>query len=161
MAKAIVQGGLVVIGLAGALFASAVIAEGVGGYVLEGSRAAGLDSCVAPTEVMRRKHFEFIEHQRDLTVHEGIRSSKYSLAGCVSCHVVHKNDAQPVPVNAEGQFCNACHEFAAVQLSCFDCHATVPAGESWNQVVAEGSIQAGGERGEVLHIDPQGEGESK
>ena len=33
--------------------------------------------CVEPTDVMRRDHMEFILHQRDETVHEGIRTSKH------------------------------------------------------------------------------------
>ena len=113
------------IGLAGALFALAAQAAGES-YVVPGSRAATLDSCVEPTEFMRRNHMEVIKHQRDATVHEGIRSTKHSLAGCIECHVSVGSDEQPVPANAEGQFCNACHQFAAVGLNCFDCHATVP-----------------------------------
>ena len=30
--------------------------------------------CVEPTDVMRRDHMKFLKHQRDLTVHEGVRS---------------------------------------------------------------------------------------
>jgi hypothetical protein len=33
-------------------------------------------------EIMRRDHFEFITHQRDLTVHQGIRTK----IDCFSCH---------------------------------------------------------------------------
>jgi len=36
--------------------------------------------------VHRRNHMELIRHQRDLTVHEGIRTTRHSLANCVNCH---------------------------------------------------------------------------
>ena len=126
MANAVVTGSLVSIGLAGALYALAAQAAG-DSYVVPGSKAAGLESCVEPTEFMRRNHMEVIKHQRDETVHQGIRSTKHSLAGCIECHVSHGSDNLPVPVDAEGQFCQSCHAFAAVGLNCFDCHATVPA----------------------------------
>ena len=125
MAKALERGSLAAIGLAGALIALA--AQGAGeSYVVPGSKAAALESCVEPTDFMRRNHMEVIKHQRDATVHQGIRSTKHSLAGCIECHVSPGSDERPVPVNAEGQFCNACHELAAVGLNCFDCHATIP-----------------------------------
>jgi hypothetical protein len=127
------RAGRIAFGLAGALLALAVQAEDVGGYVLPGSEAAELDSCVEDTEVMRRQHFELIQHQRDVTVYSGIRSTKHSLSGCVSCHVVHRPDGEPVPIHDDGQFCEACHAYAAVDMNCFDCHATVPAGEAWNR----------------------------
>lgn len=127
---------LVGIGLAGANMAQA---EPLGGFVVPGSRAAAMDSCVEPTRAMRRYHMEYIRHQRDTTVYDGIRHTKYSLSGCVDCHAAHDANGVPVPVSDKGQFCNACHETAAVTLNCFDCHATVPDGESWNQVTEEGA----------------------
>ena len=126
MANAVVRGRLVCVGLAGVLCALAVQAAGEATYVVAGSKAAQLDSCVEPTEFMRRNHMEVIEHQRDETVHGGIRSTKHSLAGCVECHVSYAADSKPVPVTAEGQFCFACHEFTAVGMDCFGCHASVP-----------------------------------
>jgi hypothetical protein len=126
MANAVTRGSLISIGLAGVLCALAVQAAG-DSYVVPGSKAAGLESCVEPTDVMRRNHMELIKHQRDETVHQGIRSTKHSLAGCIDCHVSYEEGRQPVPVDAPGQFCSACHQFAAVGLDCFGCHATVPA----------------------------------
>lgn len=132
--------GLVAFGLAGALLALAVQAEDVGGYVLPGSEAAELENCVEDTELMRRQHFELIQHQRDVTVYGGIRSTKHSLSVCVSCHVVHQSDGEPVPIHDEGQFCEACHAYAAVDMNCFDCHATVPVGEAWNRAQSAAHI---------------------
>jgi hypothetical protein len=125
MANAVVRGSLISVGLAGALCALAVQAADAP-YVVPGSKAASLESCVEPTDYMRRNHMEVIKHQRDETVHSGIRSTKHSLAGCVDCHVSTAPDGAPIPVDAEQQFCSACHEFAAVRLDCFGCHATVP-----------------------------------
>jgi len=126
MANAVVRGCLVCVCLVGVLGAQAAQAAGDVDLVIEGSKAAQLDSCVEPTEFMRRNHMELIKHQRDETVHKGIRSTKYSLAGCIECHVSYTADETPVPVDAEGQFCNGCHEFAAVDVNCFGCHSSVP-----------------------------------
>jgi hypothetical protein len=125
MANAAVRGSLISVGLAGALCALATQAAEAP-FVVPGSEAASLERCVEPTEFMRRNHMEVIKHQRDETVHRGIRSTKHSLAGCVQCHVSVGADGSAVPVNADKQFCEACHDYAAVSLDCFDCHATVP-----------------------------------
>jgi len=94
---------------------------------VEGSaKAAKLSQCVEPTDFMRRNHMELIKHQRDETVHEGIRATSHSLAGCIDCHVQYDAQLQAVGVNASGQFCAGCHQYAAVSLDCFQCHATVP-----------------------------------
>ena len=95
-------------------------------YVVEGSRAAGLSACVEPTELMRRQHMTFIKHQRISTVHEGVRTGKYSLSGCVACHISYDAQQNARPINQPDQFCGACHAYAAVNLNCFDCHASVP-----------------------------------
>nr|AFI78409.1 sulfur oxidation protein DsrJ [uncultured bacterium ws020C1] len=101
-----------------------VHAEGVEGS----AKADGLDACVAPTPFMRRSHFELIKHQRDITVHEGIRKTDNSLAGCIDCHVRKGVDGAHVAVNAPGEFCAGCHKFTATTLDCFTCHATKPVG---------------------------------
>lgn len=129
MAKVTTRRSLAIIGLIGALTAPVAVAgDAATDFVLPGSLAASKDSCVEPTDYMRRNHMEVIKHMRDETVHGGIRGTKYSLAGCVQCHVVAAEGGAHTPVNAEGQFCAQCHEFAAVHLNCFDCHATVPNG---------------------------------
>lgn len=125
MVTALQRGGLIAISLAGALLALKV--QGADGdFVVPGSKAAGLRSCVEPTEFMRREHMELIQHQRDATVHQGIRSTKHSLAECISCHVSKGGTEQSVPINRVDQFCGACHAYSAVSLDCFQCHATVP-----------------------------------
>ena len=119
---------LVALSLVWALAAQAVEAGDGHSYVQAGSRAAGLSACVEPTPYMRRHHMDLIQHQRDATVHQGIRGTRHSLAGCISCHVSLGSDGHPVAVNAEHQFCRACHAFAAVTVNCFDCHDGVPRG---------------------------------
>lgn len=84
------------------------------------------DQCVEPVEVMRRDHMKFLLHQRDRTVHEGIRTKRHSLKGCIDCHSVRDDAGKPIPVTEPGQFCQSCHSYAAVKLDCFSCHATTP-----------------------------------
>jgi len=69
---------------------------------------------------MRRNHMELIRHQRDLTVREGIRTTKHSLANCVDCHADPKTGRV---TGSKDAFCEGCHTYAAVKLDCFECHA--------------------------------------
>jgi hypothetical protein len=124
MANAVVRGLLAVAGLVWALGALPAAAEE--NFVTPGSKAAGLENCVEATDYMRRNHMELIKHERHIVVHQGIRDSNHSLAGCVACHVAPGPDQKPVSVYAEGQFCSRCHEYTAVDVNCFGCHATVP-----------------------------------
>ncbi len=109
-----------------------------------GTQAAAMQKegkgCVEPTEVMRARHMDFLFHQRDATLHAGIRTVKHSLNACVACHSTQDAHGKPVPINAEGQFCQACHAYASVSLDCFDCHATKPA--PGTSAVAGGSVRA-------------------
>ncbi len=82
--------------------------------------------CVEPEEVMRRDHMEFILHQRDETMHEGIRTSKYSFAECINCHVEPDEKGHIASSKSKDHFCNGCHEYAAVTIDCFECHADRP-----------------------------------
>jgi [DsrC]-trisulfide reductase subunit J len=78
--------------------------------------------CVEATDVMRRNHMKLLLHQRERTVHEGLRKPKYSLARCVECHASVKTGS----VLGEGGFCQSCHSYAGVKLDCFECHAAKP-----------------------------------
>ena len=82
--------------------------------------------CVAPVEEMRKNHMKYILHQRDETMHEGIRTRQFSLEECVNCHAAKNDQGEYVPVNAPDQFCYSCHSYAAVHIDCFQCHATRP-----------------------------------
>ena len=96
--------------------------------VVKGSKAAdmGKDGCVATTEDMRRNHMEYLKHERDGTVREGKRGGKYSIAECIDCHAAKDDSGKYIPVNAEHQFCDSCHNYAAVKPTCFQCHRKVP-----------------------------------
>lgn len=90
------------------------------------SKATKADACVAPVDEMRRYHMDMIQHQRDITVYQGIRDTDNSLHGCIDCHANKDDSGNFLPVNQEGQFCASCHQYVAASLDCFSCHATVP-----------------------------------
>lgn len=95
-------------------------------HVTKGSKAASLQSCVAPTDEIRRNHMDYLKHERDFVVRFGDRSGKYKIAECIDCHAEERADGSFTPVNEEGQFCDTCHDYVAVELPCFDCHRTTP-----------------------------------
>lgn len=76
--------------------------------------------CVEPVDVMRREHMNFLKHQRDETVKDGIRGAKYSLRQCIECHAVP--DPQAGGKRTVRAFCSECHQYAAVRVDCFECH---------------------------------------
>ena len=84
------------------------------------------EACVEPSEVMRRDHYEYLMHHRQVSVHLGVRTKRHSLVGCVDCHAARADNGNYLPVNAPGQFCQSCHEYTAVKMDCFGCHAAVP-----------------------------------
>jgi predicted CXXCH cytochrome family protein len=113
------------IGMLAALAAGGVLAADPAGRtptpVVE--RATAGTQCVAPPEVMRRSHMDFLKHQRDDTVHGGIRGAKFSLKGCIECHASQQTGS----VNqAETNFCVSCHSYVAVKIDCFGCHTGKP-----------------------------------
>ena len=102
-------------------------------------KAAKGTECVEPTLDMRRNHMVYLDHERDETVHKGIRGRKHSLKGCVECHAVptaavageSTRSSKTPPSAASGArtvapFCAECHRYAAVTIDCFGCHATTP-----------------------------------
>ena len=76
------------------------------------------EQCVEPTDDMRRNHMTYIMHQRDKTMHQGIRTTKHSLKNCVDCHADPKTNS----VVGKDGFCSSCHQYAAVTIDCFSCH---------------------------------------
>lgn len=84
------------------------------------------EACVADTGFMRRYHMTMLNHQRDDTVHEGIRTKKFSLKECIDCHQVKGTDDKAVTVADPRHFCRTCHDYAAVTIDCFECHASRP-----------------------------------
>ena len=86
--------------------------------------------CVAKTDYMRRYHMMMLKHERDETVHEGVRGGKFSIKGCVDCHAVKGADGKPVSYESPKHFCRSCHDYAAVSIDCFECHASRPGEKS-------------------------------
>ena len=84
------------------------------------------ETCVEDTDFMRRNHMELLKHQRDETMLRGVRSEKYSLKECLGCHAVYGTDAVAVTVSNPDHFCRSCHDYAAVSIDCFQCHASRP-----------------------------------
>lgn len=76
------------------------------------------EKCVEPTDEMRRNHMKKIMHQRDRTMHDGIRTTQHSLKNCVNCHADPKTNS----VLGKDGFCSSCHRYAAVSIDCFECH---------------------------------------
>ena len=87
-------------------------------------KAAQGAECVEPVADMRRNHMIYLDHQRDETVHQGIRGRKHSLKGCVECHAVP--DAAAGGARTVRPFCAECHRYVAVRIDCFGCHTTKP-----------------------------------
>ena len=79
------------------------------------------DLCVEPREVMLRDHMKLILHQRDKTVHDGLRTTKHSFKNCVDCHA----DTKTGSVLGKEGFCESCHTYASVKIDCFECHSSM------------------------------------
>jgi len=107
------------------ILAGGLAAAGIGTAAPPIERATKGERCVEDVASMRRNHMRFLEHQRDATVHGGIRGARHSLKGCIDCHA---SKATGSVAQAGTDFCVACHAYAAVKIDCFDCHATRPAG---------------------------------
>ena len=100
-------------------------------------RYSDTQGCVEPTGEMRANHMEYILDQRDVTVHEGIRTRQYSLVECINCHV---SDAPDAPrIDSEKHFCNSCHTYAGVSIDCFQCHADRPVKARFQPLSGRGS----------------------
>jgi predicted CXXCH cytochrome family protein len=91
------------------------------------------EKCVADTDFMRRNHMTVLMHQRDETVHNGIRTKRFSLKGCIECHTVRGADGKPVTAASPAHFCRTCHDYTAVRVDCFECHASRPEANATTQ----------------------------
>ena len=86
-------------------------------------RSKSGDRCVEDTTFMRINHPKLLMHQRDDTMHKGIRTEKHSLKNCIACHASSKVNNVP---GGNEPFCLGCHTYASVKLDCFECHASKP-----------------------------------
>jgi hypothetical protein len=100
--------------------------------------------CVAPTAFMRASHMDLLVQWREQAVRAGATTyvagdgRRYSLSLSKTCLTCHKNKAD---------FCDRCHTYAAVSLSCWDCHVD-PAALGRTALVARrvAAVSGGGER---------------
>ena len=82
--------------------------------------------CIQPEDEMRRNHMNYILHERDETMHEGVRNEPGSLSACIDCHVEKNEKGEIAGIDTSEHFCNGCHEYVSVQIDCFQCHADRP-----------------------------------
>jgi len=87
----------------------------------------GSTECVQPEDEMKKNHMNYILHQRDETMHKGIRTKKYSLKECINCHVPENTE---VRFGDDKHFCSSCHNYAGVSIDCFQCHMDRPMGKN-------------------------------
>lgn len=114
-------------GIAAALFALSGVSYADDTFDLKSELAVPHgEQCVEPTEVMRRRHMEFLNRHRDDVVIDGIRTEKYSLQKCLNCHVRRTASGEFPRHTDSAHFCAACHEFSSVNIDCFSCHADRP-----------------------------------
>ncbi|RDH81084.1 MAG: hypothetical protein DIZ80_13275 [endosymbiont of Galathealinum brachiosum] len=83
----------------------------------------GTTECVQPEDEMKKNHMNYILHQRDETMHNGIRTETYSLKKCINCHVPENSTAR---FGDDKHFCSSCHNFTGVSIDCFQCHMDRP-----------------------------------
>lgn len=95
------------------------VAQGVPMPVI--ARAQG-DSCVDDPEFLRRYHMTVLKREHDKAQLTGMPGEKYSLKECVTCHAVRDSDGSIVTADSPQHFCRTCHDYAAVEIDCFDCH---------------------------------------
>lgn len=90
------------------------------------ARYSEAQGCVEPRDEMRKNHMQYILHQRDETMHQGIRTRQHALEECINCHVVPNDSGQVARIDSEEHFCAGCHTYTAVKIDCFQCHADRP-----------------------------------
>ena len=93
-------------------------------------KASATTECVEPIAEMRKNHMEFLKHKRDETMREGVRTKNHSLVECIDCHVTPNDKGEYARIGDDGHFCSSCHNYAAVNVDCFDCHSDLPEGAS-------------------------------
>ena len=121
-----VAGTLVVLLLSVGAYAASNAADKLGRtakpeIVIDRSKSG--DKCVEETNYMRKNHMKLLMHQRDETMHKGIRTKEHSLKNCIACHASTKDNNV---LGSDEHFCQGCHTYAAVKLDCWECHASKP-----------------------------------
>ena len=114
---------------AASLLATSAVVVAEGRTPMPDVPAAKGDQCVEETTKMRREHMYMLKHQRDNTLRLGIRTTQHSLKRCLGCHVPTEAEKQ-VAYGSDEHFCSNCHQYAAVRIDCFTCHADQPSVET-------------------------------
>jgi hypothetical protein len=79
----------------------------------------GQSQCVEDAAYMRAHHMDLLDEWRDAVVRDGdaepvvVDGKEYPKSltkGCMACHTSRQD------------FCNACHDYAAVVPNCWECH---------------------------------------
>jgi len=88
-------------------------------------------------ENWRVHHMDYLKHDRDLTLREGVRdlsnddlAIQASIGECFDCHAVKDEAGEFVSFEDDQHFCRVCHDYAAVTIDCFSCHRSTPANDS-------------------------------
>jgi len=81
----------------------------------------GEKQCVAPAAEMRDTHMQLLNEWRDDVLRNAdrvavtVNGKEYRKGLQTACMQCHSN---------KEKFCDSCHEYAAVQPTCWDCHLT-------------------------------------
>ncbi|MER2604215.1 MAG: cytochrome c3 family protein [Siculibacillus sp.] len=113
-----------------------------GGVPLPSIPKATAGTCVAPPAEMRRAHPDMLKHTRDVTLRGGDRTAPSGLGGCIECHQVKGADGRAVTVSSPQHFCRSCHDYAAVKVDCFECHASRPEASKASSLDGKGDVAA-------------------
>jgi len=84
------------------------------------------EKCIADTAFMRRNHMQMLLRHRTEAVRSGVHTPQHGLDDCITCHAVAGSDGKPVSFESPQHFCRTCHNYAAVSIDCFECHASRP-----------------------------------
>lgn len=116
--------GKILLGLAGfvgLVTGPAWYAVGRKGEPPELERPANARECIEPIPFMRARHMELLDSWREAVVRrgeqvyvagDGRRHDMSLTRTCLGCH------------QHPDRFCDRCHQYAAVEAYCWDCHQT-------------------------------------
>ena len=87
------------------------------------AQAKAAKECILPTELMRTEHMQMLNDWRNMVVRDGTRlyvsssGKEYEMSLSNTCLDCHSNKTE---------FCDRCHNYAAVTPYCYDCHIDNP-----------------------------------
>ena len=87
------------------------------------AQAKAAKECILSAELMRTEHMQMLNEWRDMVVRDAARlyvsgsGKQYEMSLSNTCLDCHSNKAE---------FCDRCHNYAAVTPYCWDCHIDNP-----------------------------------